>query len=277
MEPQKIFQELEQGIGFGLPLSHEWQSISHLPLLILVGTTGVGKSTTTAALVSQGIPFTLLPNRRTLTDKIIIADQLKGKQKSIKSLNRIERFNYTRLYREQFPGGMAYVLSQLQIKREKTESLLVFDGLRGENEVRYAASNLTNAKFVILETSEWVRLQRLLHRQDVFDQITKFELESTKIMAQQLTSFADLGVPEAGKLISSTEEQQLLKLIDQGVFSATEVRDKLRILVEERHNYDPLATRITLQEIAPERTLVIDTTKTTPMEIAQQLKEWTEL
>ncbi len=269
----QTFEQLERGIGVGWPVPEGWQSISTRPLLIMVGTTGVGKSTTTAALAAQGLTFTLLPNRRSLTDKLIISKMLKADERPIQSLNRIERFNYARCYREQFPGGMAQILTQLQVEPEQVESLLVFDGLRGQNEVCYAATALANAKFVVLDTTEWVRLQRLLNRQEVFDQITQPKLEgkNVEIAAEGLTSFAALGVPEGSKLFTLAEEQKLLTLIRRGFFSATDVYDKLTILVEERRNYDLVATRSALQALAQERTLVIDNTKLTPKEIAQKI------
>jgi hypothetical protein len=41
-------------------------------MLLLMGLTGVGKSTAVGALQSAGVPLTLLPNRRALTDALII-------------------------------------------------------------------------------------------------------------------------------------------------------------------------------------------------------------
>ena len=271
MKPEQTFEQLARGIGVGWPVPEGWQPIATFPLLIIVGQTGVGKSTTTAALAAQGLTFTLLPNRRTLTDKIIISRMLKVEQQSIKYLNRIERFNYARRYREQFPGGMAHILTQLQVKSAQVKSLLVFDGLRGENEVRYAANALAKATFVVLNATEWVRFQRLLNRRESFDNITKLEAKDEVIVAEGLRSLDALGVPEAAQFFTQAQEQQLLRLIERGLFTAVDVCDKLKILVEERRNYNPVATLSALQEIARERTLVIDTTKLTPKEIAQKI------
>ena len=46
--------------------------LSSLPVIILVGLTGVGK-TTVITLLQDSLDFILLPNRRDVTDEIIIA------------------------------------------------------------------------------------------------------------------------------------------------------------------------------------------------------------
>ncbi|MDY6783034.1 MAG: hypothetical protein SW833_10880 [Cyanobacteriota bacterium] len=130
---------------------------------------------------------------------------------------RIERLKCTRRYREHFPGGMAHVLTQLRVDPQ-TESGFIFDGLRGENEVSYAAKALPNARFVVLEAP-----------------------------------------PRAGE------------------YSTAELRDKLEIVVALFCNYDPDGTRATLEAIAPQRTLVIDTTVHSPQEIAKQVFDFVEV
>ncbi len=268
-----MFESLERGIGVGFPVPDGWQSISTQPLLIIVGTTGVGKSTTIATLIDQGLNFTLLPNRRTLSDKLVISTLLKTDELEVPISCRIKRLNYARRYREKFPGGMAHILTQLYVDPEQVASLLVFDGLRGENEVCYAANMLAKAKFVVLDTIDSVRFQRLLNRHNIFDQIAKSELEkqNLEIALEGITSFTALGVPEASNFFTIAEEQNLLALIKKGVLSVAEMHDKLKIFVEERRNYDPVTTRLTLQAIAPERTLVIDTTTLTPKQVAQKI------
>ncbi|WP_158680520.1 hypothetical protein [Nostoc sp. 'Lobaria pulmonaria (5183) cyanobiont'] len=55
---------------------------------------------------------------------------------------RIKRLTYTRLYPEYFPGGRGHILALLHINPQQVNSMLAFDSLRGENEVRYAAKVL---------------------------------------------------------------------------------------------------------------------------------------
>ncbi|MGK7875896.1 MAG: AAA family ATPase [Xenococcaceae cyanobacterium] len=272
-QQHQLWQQLTPAIGVGLPVPEGWLPIATQPLLIIVGVTGVGKSTTTAALAEEGLSFTLLPNRRTLSDQLIISKMAKENRQQGQTLCRIERLKYTRQYREQFPGGMAHILDQLQVNPEQVNSLLIFDGLRGENEVSYAVTALAKAKFVLLDAPDWVRLQRLLSRNDSFDQIAKPQLEgeNVEVEPEALTSFAALGVPEASTLFTSTEKQEFLALARKGIFTTAELHDKLKIVVEERRNYNSVATQSALLALAPERTLVIDTTTHTPQQVAKMI------
>ena len=103
--------------------SADWQPISQAQLLILVGVTGVGKSTTAEALNQTDYTFELLPNRRALTDQLIIATLQQQDGQPIKTVrDRALRFDFTRRYREQFPGGMAHALAQLWVKTDKNTS-----------------------------------------------------------------------------------------------------------------------------------------------------------
>lgn len=238
------------------------------PLLVLVGVTGTGKSTTLDALTESDLNFKLLSDRRTLTDQFIIPTVAQWDGTPEQTVCRIERLKCTRRYRERFPGGMAHVLTQLQVVPPPNNTLLLFDGLRGENEVRYAAKALPQAKFVILEASDRDRLLRLLQRNDTFDRTASATTESRN---DTLTHFAALGLPEASHLFSAAEEREILALAQQGRFSASELRDKLKIVIAERRNYDPDATRQALLAIAPERTLAIDTTRHSPRDIARKI------
>jgi hypothetical protein len=243
-------------------------SVATQPLLVLVGVTGTGKSTTLNALMESDLNFTLLSDRRTLTDQFIIPTVAQWDGTPEQTFCRLERLKCTRRYRERFPGGMAHVLTQLQVAPSLTNALLIFDGLRGENEVRYAAKALPQALFVILEAGDRDRLLRLLQRNDTFDRTATATIESK---TNTLTSFAALGLPEASHLFSPVEEREILTLARQGLFSATELLDKLKIVVAERRNYDPDATRHALLAIAPERTLALDTTLHSPQHIAREI------
>ena len=72
--PQAAHQVISVGPGlaYGDPLPDGWLSIGGRPLLILVGVTGVGKSTTLDYLQQSALRFSLLPDRRELTDRLII-------------------------------------------------------------------------------------------------------------------------------------------------------------------------------------------------------------
>ena len=209
----------------------------------------------------------MLRDRRTLTDQFIIPTVAQWDERPEQTFCRIERFQCTRRYRERFPGGMAHVLTQLRVDPQ-TEPRFIFDGLRGENEVSYAAKAFPRAKFVVLEASDRARLQRLLLRQDTFDR-TAHSIATVGTVEQNLDNFTTLGIPEASRLFKPGEEQKILDWVRNGHCCAAELRDKLKIVVAERRNYDPDSTRAALEAIAPERTLAIDTTLHSPQEIAQ--------
>ena len=177
--------------------------------------------------------------------------------------DRAERFDYTRRYRAQNPGGLAQALSQLWIDPALWPQPLCFDGLRGAEEVSYAAEYLPNARFAVLDAPDVVRVQRLLGRGDRFDRVA--------VPARSGEDRPGLGVPGAETLFSSAEEARLLALVDAGSVSAEELRAKVAIVVTERQNYDPAAAIAALQRLAPARTVVVDTTRSTPEQAAGKI------
>ncbi len=266
------FTELAPGIAVGMPVPEAWCALVEHPLLIIVGLTGVGKSTTLEKLAKTGQDYTLLPNRRVLTDQLIIAYmQALDKQPIQVVTDRKLRFDYTRRFREHFAGGMSHALTQLWINPPQLRANLIFDGLRGTDEVTHALQALPQARFVVLHAPDVVRVQRLLGRNDAFDQVAGAAQASAP--AKAITSFADVGLPETTALFTRAEEEQLLTLLARGV-SADDLRAKLQIVIEERRNYDPNAAITVLQASAPDRTLVINTTQHTPAQVTRALVDF---
>jgi hypothetical protein len=269
------FTPIAPNLAMGTLAPAGWQRINALPLVILVGVTGVGKSTLLAEF-SKHIPsFLLLPDRRQLTDQLIINYmQAMDGVPILPVTDRSQRFAYTRRYREQHPSGMAHALAQLWISTKAPAALLVFDGLRGDNEVAYAADALPQARFVMLDAPDVVRVQRLLQRGDAFDRIN---LNTPTNIEADAASFADLGVPEAATIFTAAEEQMLFGAVQHGIVSSDDLRAKLQIVIEERRSYDPAATLAALQTHAPERTLYLDTVTHRPDAVAAQTIAWLNL
>lgn len=264
------------GIGAGPSAPAGWRSLADLPSAIIVGLTGVGKSTTLAALAQKQPGYTLLPNRRDLTDRLIIPAVQAAEGAPIEPVSdRSQRFAYTRRYRERYPGGMSHALGQLQIAPAQMGSFLLFDGLRGADEVSHAVTSLPRAHFVALHAPDRVRVERLLQRNDRFDQVALPEKGEPQ---QAWPDLAALGALAAQALFSDAEQAALLSLVQQGDVTADELRAKLRIVIEERRNYDPYAAIDLLQTQAADRTLVIDTSTNEPDQVVarlvQQLKDW---
>lgn len=270
-------QPVGPGLAYGQPIADGWRAIQSQPLLIFVGVTGVGKSTTLAHLQQSTLPFSLLPDRRELTDQLIIGylQTLDGRPVEPVT-DRRERFAYTRRYHQLFPGGMSHALSQLLIETRVHPGWLCFDGLRGEGEVAHAARALPHARFVVLDAPDLVRVQRLLGRSDRFDRISGASSATT---AGQGT-LAAIGVTDGDALFTPEAVQSLLQLavppVGTGTVPVEELRAKLQIVVEERRNYDPQAALAYLGAHAADRTLIIDTTTVSAIAAAQQIVNWVQ-
>lgn len=260
------FTRLTADVGYGTPPLDRWQPIATRPLLVLVGVTGVGKSTTMEALSHAGLVYHQMPDRRALTDRIIIPQMQEAAGEPVEPVSdRARRFAYTRDYRAQHPGGMGEALASLFVDAEVTPGLLLFDGLRGANEVSFAARALPHAHFIVLEAPDVVRVIRLMNRNDPFDMIAARPAGQP---ARKPGRFADLALPEAAALFSEQEQHALLELVDAGDVTEDDLRAALAIVVEERRNYDPVATRRALEEVAADRTLVVDTVADAPHDVA---------
>ena len=248
-----------------------FRPISETNLIILVGVTGVGKTTTVKALRAADIPFDLLPNRRTLTDELIIANlqQMDGKPVE-RVADRSDRFALTRRYRELHPGGMAHALTKLWVRNNQP---LIFDGLRGVNEIEFAVSALPKANFLVLDAPHFVRLRRLLGRADAFDEVAT----QTQTTSRNIIQLSDLGLEFESegidRLFSSEEDAQLIRLVNSGRLAPDDLAAKLKIVLAERANYDPAATIEALQRLARSRSWLYDTDTLSPKEIALQVKK----
>lgn len=250
-----------------------WRSITRFPLVVLVGVTGVGKSTLLSELAKQGANYLLLPDRRDLTDQLIISAMQAADGVPVAPVkDRGQRFAYTRRYRELYAGGMAHALTQLWVSTGLPADLLIFDGLRGANEVEYAAAALPLARFVMLDAPDIVRLQRLLGRGDAFDRIT-IAIPATG----DATNFAELGLDEASAIFTHAEEATILSWLQNGIVTADDLRAKLQIVIEERRSYDPAATLEALRAHAPQATLYLDTVRHDATSCATQTFQWLNL
>lgn len=259
------FQPLAPDLAIGAAPPN-WQPIANLPLIVLVGVTGVGKSTLLAQLTQQGLTHRLLPDRRALTDQLIIARmQAEAGEPVAPVSDRRQRFAYTRAYRAKYPGGMAHAVAQLWVASATMTTCWIFDGLRGANEVTAAATALAQARFVMLDAPDIVRIQRLLGRNDAFDQVT---LERTN------QPQAGYELPEAADLLSRQEIDRLVQWAAQQAIAPEELRAKLQIVAEERRNYDPAATLDALRIHAPARLLHLDTVAHPPADLARRLIAW---
>ncbi len=265
------FMPLAPGLAAGDAAPAGWRPLAATNLLILVGVTGVGKSTLLSQLTAHGLAYTLLPDRRVLTDALIITQmQVADGVPPAPVADRKARFDYTRRYREQYPGGMAAALTRLWLEAPAPAALYLFDGLRGANEIEFAAHAFPLARFLMLDAPDAVRVGRLLGRGDAFDRVQPDALP----VLDQAADFADLGVPNAAALFSPAEEAHMLGWLARGEVTPADLAAKLKIVVEERRNYDPAATQAALRAHAGERALIVDTVAHPPAAAAHRLLAW---
>lgn len=267
---QDQLEYLQPWLATGPSLPSGWQPLSTLRLVIIVGVTGTGKTTTTSNLSQNGLKFELLPDRRFLTEKLIIAPLQREDGQEVKTLPRIQRVPYIRRYKRRHPAGLAYAISKLFVNPADCEGFWIFNGLRGQEEVRYAVEAIPRAEFIVLDASDIVRAQRLIKRKDPYDRMGKREDETT-IGDGTTNRFEALGVPEAAAMFSPQEQKQLVEMAKSDHFAVANVRNILELLCLERRLYDKDATITTLMALAPERTFVIDTTELSSNEVAQKM------
>ncbi len=252
-------------------LEPPYHPLSDLPLVIIVGLTGAGKTTTLAGLQESGVNFTLLPNRRTVTDDLMISYlQKEDGQLPYPVTDRLQRFEYTARYRQKFPGGMGHALSRLAVNPKQVKLPLVFDGLRGSNEVAYAAENFKQVYFLILDASDSTRLQRLLNRADVFDQAQSPSRETDHSLLQTLSEIE--GIKD---IFTPTELQQICTFPQNQALSAEAIYQKTNIITTEHRHYDSKATRNYLIDMLPaERICLINNDTQSIKSVVTQVHQW---
>lgn len=235
--------------------------LADLALTVLVGVTGVGKSTALGALHAARPGLRVLPDRREVTDAVMILP-LAGRPVT----DREERFALTARYREAHPGGMAQALGSLLADTGVWGPSPVFDGLRGLDEVRYAAEAFPAWRFVALGAPDAVRVRRLLGRADRFDQVRAGE------------GGDDLRAALAGlrgvEAVFATAELDALAALEQEGHAAPDILAKTKIVVSERRNYDPAAAEGFLRTLPPTRALVLDTVALNPEAVARAVQDW---
>jgi len=241
------FRLLAPELGFGAPRPDGWRSATSLGLVVLVGLTASGKTTLLTRLEQRFGGGAILPDRRWLTDQIILPLYRKGRRLT----NRIDRFKLSGRFRDEHPGGMAEILARLALPRGIETAPVLFNGLRGENEIAYACRSLPRARFIALTAPDFVRLRRLIERQDAFDKIS-----TNKALA---SAAGEAVLADAGDLLAPAEIEELRLMLGHGRCALADVAAKLAILREERRFYDPERTVAALRRAAPSRCLVIDT------------------
>lgn len=246
------FFKLSDAIGAGDTKNDQYRPLDQFFSCILVGVTGAGKTTLETRLLKKYL-FYPLPGRRTLTNRIILPLMQQNDNTHGPVNDRNQRFAYTKGFRDIHPGGMGYVLSQIKIKDVNHSTPILFDGLRGIDEIRYAVKAIVSAFFIVLTAPDHIRIKRLLSRQDPFDKI------KGRITASDVVQFK--------KICSSSQQEALFEYAKKIGVSEAAVYEKAKIMIKERENYDHEAASGFLTGTVPDRTIVIDSSKLSPQQI----------
>ena len=267
------FELLEPNLGRGERIPHGWQSIINFPLLIFVGGMGAGKSTTLDLLLEgeylEGLGFRpfRLPDRRELTERLIIADMQREMGEPIRKLKRLERVSYIIRYKKEQPAGVAFSISRLALNVQEMQNpgtlFVVFDGLRGEDEVKFTLSKLPMARLVMFHTPDIVRLERLIERNDAYDKVDGDVISDKQSLVKELKQF---------EFLTFDEINYLLEIVKSGKIIVEELFRKLKLLEVEYSMYDVHNTRQILQDLGGERVLEVDTTMEKPDQIARKIQ-----
>lgn len=236
--------------------------LADLALTVLVGVTGVGKSTALAALQAADPAGRVLPDRREITDRVMLQPQTGGAPVT----DRAERFRLTARYRQQHPGGMAHALGSLTADTAHWGTRPLFDGLRGREEVAYAATHCPGWRFVALHAPDVVRVQRLLGRADAFDRIAPGGGDGG--LPAQLAA-----LPGVEAAFSGDDLAALAALEGEG-FAPGDILARAAIVITERQHYDPGAAAALLRTLPPERALILDTVALSPPQVADAIRTW---
>ena len=241
-------------------------------ITFIVGLTGVGKSTTLGAVKRSDL--TLLPNRRALADTIIIPEMQRQMGEEVGEVrDRLARFELTRRYRQQHPGGVVHALQvyleQAYLEGTSLRPPFLFDNVRGSAEVKSAAERFTNSRFIFLDAPNMVRLKRLVGRSDAFDQVS-----NTAATRLENTSFTE-------KLLTIRGVDEVFDLYDVGRLEANAgvddeaILDAVKIIVAEQQNYDAGAALAYLRTALDEaRLLYLDTSTLSVDEVAARIGAW---
>lgn len=155
--------------------TESYHSLAKCQMVMLVALTGTGKTTTLnqlAEISNDGASDALkiIPSRREIADWIAIPTAQVLLNEPIQPVtDRVQRFHYTRTFAEQVSGGMARAFSWVNVSTNYQGHILS-EGIRGENEIRYALEHCLGWHIIELALHPMIRLKRLSSRDEVFDE-----------------------------------------------------------------------------------------------------------
>lgn len=251
------FIKIDDALGIGDTKDMAYKKLDRFFTCILVGVTGAGKTTLKSRLLER-YKFYTLPDRRILTDKVILPMMQDDHGEPVDDRN--QRFTHTKAFREKYPGGMGYLLSKTRIRDIDPLTPVLFDGLRGVNEVAYAAKSIPTSFFIVLSAPEHIRIKRLLARGDSFDRI------KGRITPRDVAAFK--------KICSPSQREELFEYVRQKKIPESQLYEKVKIVLKEKENYDQGAASSFIKNTISDRAIVIDSSKQSPEQIEATIHRW---
>lgn len=233
-------------------------------IIFIVGQTAVGKSSTLETLFKSQSSLQLLPNRRELTDQIIIPEMLADTGQEVRPVkDRVERFALTAAYRKKYHTGVIHALKLYLEANDLPQTAVVFDNIRGLEECQGALETFHGARFIFLYAPPLVRLKRMLGRQDAFD--------STQL------ALSDADFKEKLEAIPGALETfglgPLLEL--QATSDETALLNAVKIIATEVQNYHAeQAVGYLKTHLDDDQLLYLDTSQLGIDEVSQNIQDW---
>ena len=249
---------IEIGGSQGALVETGWSHLMGQAPVILVGNTGAGKTSALDGLSVLGVAHDRLPGRRELTDWCILPATRGGDTNPV--TDRHERFRLTSAFRDLYPGGMAEILSWISLPDTRANHPLVFDGLRGANELGFAVDNFPAARFFVIRVTLVTRLFRLCTRQDPFDgpQLSASEAPPEALAREYRDRLGAAGLLER---MSAQELQHFIAAVATARIDPGDVEARGRIVMEEALKYDADEAAALLRRRAADRTVIVDSAK----------------
>lgn len=227
-------------------------------IIFIVGLTAVGKTTSIAALKNNN--YKLLPNRRELTDLIIIPEiQEDLGQNKISIKDRLERFKLTAKYRQKYPQAIVYALQSYL--KDKPKGNYFFDNIRGANELKAAKNSFVNSYFIFLDAPFAIRLQRLIGRNDSFDSIQNSEFDSNFIKALK-------GIKNADKIF----DLKTIAKLGQDIKEQEKIIAAVKIIATENEYYNSKTAKEYLDSLEKDSYIYIDTSENSILEVSKKIE-----
>ena len=234
-------------------------------IIFISGLTGVGKSTTLKALNTLA-HYVLLPNRRELTDHIIIPEILQdeGKENQIVK-DRLERFRITAEYRQKHSSGIVHALQSYLTTLENTQQNFIFDNIRGLEECQATVKHFPNARIIFLDAPVLTRLERLIGRSDSFDHVKHHATDPSGLLEQ---------LKNIDGIDTVFHPLDVANLKTQG-FDHIKLLDAVAIIVAEQKNYNAERAAHYLKNVLGKKQLLyLDTQKLDIQHVAQHIEDW---